>query len=59
MRKENDMRTNSCANCKHRHDMICIPESKDCAPYYFLDIEDLNGRKKLPKDIKIVSLVKY
>ena len=37
------MRTNSCANCKHRHDMICIPESKDCAPYYFLDIEDLNG----------------
>lgn len=37
------MRINSCANCKHRHDMICIPESEDCAPYYFLDINDLNG----------------
>lgn len=44
------MRTNSCANCKHRHDMICIPESKDCAPYYFLDINDLNGENDSEKN---------
>lgn len=30
-----------CFNCKHRHNMICIPESNDCEKVYLLDDHDV------------------
>lgn len=30
-----------CFNCKHRHNMICIPESRDCEKVYLLDDHDM------------------
>lgn len=30
-----------CFNCKHRHHMICIPESNDCEKVYLLDDHDV------------------
>lgn len=31
----------NCFNCKHRHHMICIPESNDCEKVYLLDDHDV------------------
>lgn len=30
-----------CFNCKHRHHMVCIPESRDCEKVYLLDNHDV------------------
>lgn len=30
-----------CFNCKHRHHMVCIPESRDCEKVYLLDDHDV------------------
>lgn len=30
-----------CFNCKHRHHMVCIPESNDCEKVYLLDDHDV------------------
>lgn len=35
-----------CFNCKHRHHMVCIPESNDCEKVYILDDYDVFENNK-------------